>query len=78
MKRPMTDLCADMSTGLPGIMLGLSAATALFAEVLELYQLTFRLYEDTDAGADTEMDSEVTCWRYRRRWKEITGMEVPE
>lgn len=52
--------------------------TALFVEVLELYQLTFRLYESSDAGADTGMDSEETCWRYRRRWFEITGIEVPE
>jgi len=53
----------------------LTAATALFAEVLMQYRnVAAPNYEYVDGGAS--LNKCVVA--YRRRWCEITGMEVPE
>ena len=48
----------------------LKQATALFAEVLK------DLCMSIDARMIPKLDEKMA--NYRRRWKEITGMEVPE
>ena len=61
------------------IVVDLQAATALFAEVLQRLEGWEQYGEEETAAPPRRVDERKHEFAdYRRRWQEITGIEVPE